>query len=90
MVCWRCPALATAERTQDTPAADAAQARASRALAAPRYRAPYRSWCMLGDDFIDSAICAVLPDAIECGTSRIECEVFARPYLHLFNLVGAA
>jgi hypothetical protein len=78
-------------RTQNLPVADAQRwARTSRAFSSPRYRALYRSWCMLGDYVIDSAISPVLPDAIERGTGRIECEVLARPYLHLSTLVGTA
>ena len=77
--------------SQDRPAADAQRwARASRAFSSSRYRALYRSWCMLGDYVIDSAMSPVLPDALERGSGRIECEVLARPYLHLSTLVGTA
>ena len=65
-------------------------AKAARRFARPRYQALYRSWCMLGDYVVDSAMSPVLPDAIERGTGRFECEVLARPYLHLSTLVGTA
>ncbi len=65
-------------------------AKAARTFARPRYQALYRSWCMLGDQVIDSAMSPVLADAIERGTGRIECEVLARPYMHLSTLVGTA
>jgi len=65
-------------------------AKAARRFARPRYQALYRPWCMLGDYVVDSAMSPVLPDAIERGTGRFECEVLARPYLHLSTLVGTA
>jgi hypothetical protein len=39
---------------------------------------------------LDAASSPVLADALERRVARIDCEVLARPYLHLSSLVGTA
>lgn len=86
---WWCRARKAGAATR-LPGDSERWAKASRAFASPRFRALYRSWCMLGDYIIDSAVSPILADAMERGTGRIECEVLTRPYLHLSTLVGTA
>jgi hypothetical protein len=86
---WWCRARKASAQTR-LPTDAERWTRASRAFASPRFCALYRSWCMLGDYVIDSAVSPILADAMERGTGRIECEVLTRPYLHLSTLVGTA
>jgi hypothetical protein len=65
-------------------------ARLRRGFSAPRYRRLYRAWTADGDRALGALCSPVLADAITRQRGRIECELLARPYLHLSPLVGTA
>lgn len=65
-------------------------ARARRAFGAPRYSALYRAWTRSGESALTASMSPVLADAMRRGTGRIECQMLARPYLHLAPLAGTA
>jgi hypothetical protein len=63
---------------------------AAAAFRSPRFRVLYRLWQQHGDPAIWSAQSAVLRDALERQTGRVEFVRLAHQYLHLASLVGVA
>jgi hypothetical protein len=63
---------------------------ASRAFAAPRFRALYRAWFERGEPVLDSTLSTVVADKLERGFGHVEWRVLPHDYAQLVPLVGTA
>jgi hypothetical protein len=78
-------------RPADGISPDPQRARAAAAsFRSPRFRVLDRLWQQQGDRVIWSAQSAVLRDALERQTGRVEFVTLSHQYLHLSSLVGVA
>jgi hypothetical protein len=76
---------------KDAMSGDDERARSAAAMCrSPRFRVLYRLWHQHGDPAIWSAQSAVLRDALERQTGRVEFVRLSHQYLHLSSLVGVA
>ena len=78
-----------ARRSDDVGAA-ARYVRATKAFAAPRFRALYRAWEERGERALDATQSPVLGDAISSNRGQLEFHELPHRYLHLLPLVGTA
>jgi hypothetical protein len=77
-------------QSEGVTAADERSQLAAAAFRAPRFRVLYRLWQQHGDRAIWSAQSAVLRDALDRQTGRVEFIRLSHQYLHLSSLVGVA